>query len=89
MKWISVNDRLPDVVTDNCSDDVLIAIIDAEYYNDGYTICCGYLLDGKWWAYMDHNCNEIGSNLWNGDKVEYWMPLPKAPVIQEVFSTSK
>ena len=33
------------------------------------------MLNGSWWAYMDHDCNEIDG----GDAVTHWMPLPEPP----------
>lgn len=87
MEWISVSDKLPDTDINGESDDVLIAVrYGYDESNEPYTICCGYLLGGNWWSYTEHSCNKIGQskadfnfNPYDGDKVEYWMPLPKNP----------
>ena len=79
--WVPVSERLPEVVNDDeSSDDVLIAI---KYVYDSPgekpVVCCGYLLDGEWWAYTEHDCHKIGEKLNAGDSVTHWMPLPAPP----------
>ena len=78
-RWIPVTESLPEIYADNCSKNVLIAVryaTDLPY--DRPTICCGYYLDGSWWSYSEHNCNEIGEK-WEGDVVTHWTTLPEPP----------
>lgn len=89
MDWISVNDKLPEIDNDGNSEDVLIAIrYSYDEPTEPHTICCGYLIENDWWSYTEHDCHKIGEsripNLWSGDKVEYWMPLPQGPKLKTV-----
>lgn len=78
-RWIPVTERLPEET--ECGTDVLVAIKYGDELDSDKTItCCGYLLDGEWWTYREHDCGRVGSKPLNkGDKVVYWMPLPEPP----------
>lgn len=78
-RWIPVTERLPEET--ECGTDVLVAIKYGDELDSDKTItCCGYLLDGEWWTYREHDCGRVGSKPLNkGDKVVYWMPLPAPP----------
>jgi hypothetical protein len=75
--WISVSERLPKEKDEtDGGEDVLIAVkYKYDLHNEPRTICCGYLTDGDWWTYREHDCGEI----WEGDIVTHWMPLPSPP----------
>ena len=76
--WISVDERLPE--DGSGSPDVLVAI---KYRNDlpekSPIICCGYMIDGEWWTYREHSCGAVGRDVYKGDKVTHWKPLPEPP----------
>jgi hypothetical protein len=88
-KWISVNERLPDMELDNLNDpvdDVLIVFqrtttkcnhcghLDGDYF---YGI--GYVIHEEWklTELLENNCLPLDYE--DQIKVTHWMPLPELP----------
>ncbi|MDD4541945.1 MAG: DUF551 domain-containing protein [Eubacteriales bacterium] len=82
LKWISVEDRLPQQDVDNSSADCLVAIrYQTDTNGEKPTLCVGYLLGSEWWTYSEHSCSRVGdvTRCYAGDTVTHWMPLPEPP----------
>lgn len=92
-EWIPCSERLPGCNNDDYSDEVLVAIRYAHDEPDEDTmIAVGYYIfdsgdDTGWWTCTEHSYNKVGrhhwgngkgySELYKGDKVIAWMPLPE------------
>ena len=82
--WIPVEKELPKYLgDDNCSADVLVAILDERDPDRRTTTCAGYYQDGRWYTYMNHDYEEVGS--WRNfeDKVVAWRHMPAEYVAKE------
>lgn len=66
-KWISVNDRLPEL-----GEKILVAI------DGGWVILLGRLMTNGWTAFYSDG-EELVNQDKNGSKVTHWMPLPESP----------
>jgi len=81
--WIPMAERLPEIVSDDCSENVLIAVkYGTDKAGEKPFICCGYYLEDGWWSYAEHICSKIGdkrNSYYEGDCVTHWMPLPEPP----------
>ena len=83
--WIPVSERLPEVMygsNGECSDDVLICVIDDE----NITISTGFYgyypnsnSEQGWWSVWAYGCHKLDSKY----KVVAWMPLPQPYVESE------
>lgn len=83
-EWIPVEERLPDILpNDNCTADVLVSILDESDPDAGTSTCAGYMVDGEWYTYSDHNYEKVGSVKGFKDKVVAWRTMPPDYVIKE------
>jgi hypothetical protein len=85
-EWISVNDRLPDVVKDDLEDDVSDVLVSFK------RVCCacssgdeslyygiGYLMGGKWQLTELLEDDHFPDNYVTTIRVTHWMKLPELP----------
>ena len=80
-EWIPVSERLPENVYGECSDDVLICVIDNDADDDEeqrnvYTGFYGYyntVRQQGWWEVYTRGCHKLSEKV----RVIAWMPLPK------------
>jgi len=82
--WIPVEEGLPELLpNDNCTADVLVSILDESDPEAGTSTCAGFMEDGEWYTYSDHDYEKVGSTKGFKDKVVAWRKMPADYVMKE------